>query len=241
MRERDVLKKNLQKSSTTTKKQLNLVKVHEQTRRNLEQEISSYKEEASKQRKIIYQLEKERDKFIFEASAVQSTLMGELDQVRAKENEIFEYKKKIVELETKLKQQQNLYEAVRADRNLYSKNLIESQDEVNEMKRKLKVMNHQIDQLKEEIQNKEGALVKEHFEHLKVEKEKEALKNELQKLKQQNDMAQHYIQSQVFAKKSRKAQQSVANGGAQAATHHCRGRRGACSPKEGIRGGHSGA
>ena len=40
---------------------------------------------------------------------------------------IFDYKKKIAEAETKLKQQQNLYEAVRSDRNLYSKNLIEAQ------------------------------------------------------------------------------------------------------------------
>ena len=34
--------------------------------------------------------------------------------------------------------------AVRSDRNLYSKNLIESQDEITEMKRKLKIMNHQV-------------------------------------------------------------------------------------------------
>ncbi len=54
--------------------------------------------------------------------------------------------------EQKLKQQQNLYEAVRSDRNLYSKNLIEAQDEIDEMKRKFKIMNHQIEQLKEEIQ-----------------------------------------------------------------------------------------
>ena len=44
------------------------------------------------------------------------------------------------------------------------------------MKRKLKIMNHQIDQLKEEISAKEGALVKEHLENLRVEKEKEGLK-----------------------------------------------------------------
>ena len=44
-----------------------------------------------------------------------------------REMQIFDYKKKIAEAETKLKQQQNLYEAVRSDRNLYSKNLIESQ------------------------------------------------------------------------------------------------------------------
>ena len=37
---------------------------------------------------------------------------------------------------------------------------MESQDETNEMKKKLKIMTHQIDQFKEEIGNKESALVK---------------------------------------------------------------------------------
>ena len=37
-------------------------------------------------------------------------------------------------------------------------------------------MNHQIDQLKEEITTKEAALVKEHLEHQRVEKEKDTLK-----------------------------------------------------------------
>lgn len=40
--------------------------------------------------------------------------------------QIFEYKKRIAEAETKLKQQQNLYEDVRTERNLFSKNLIEA-------------------------------------------------------------------------------------------------------------------
>lgn len=91
---------------------------------------------------------------------------------------------------------QNLYEAVRSDRNLYSKNLIESQDEITEMKRKLKIMNHQIDQLKEEITAKEAALVKEHLEHQRVEKEKDALKAELQRMKQQAAESKAYIDQQ---------------------------------------------
>ena len=44
------------------------MKLHEQSKKNLEQEIQNYKEEAQKQRKIIYQLEKERDRYINEAS-----------------------------------------------------------------------------------------------------------------------------------------------------------------------------
>jgi len=61
---------------------------------------------------------------------------------------------------------------------------VSGQDEITEMKRKLKIMNHQIDQLKEEIASKEAALVKEHLEHQKVDKEKEALKSELTRMKQ---------------------------------------------------------
>jgi len=52
------------------------------------------------------------------------------------------------------------------------------------MKRKLKIMHHQIDQLREEISAKESALVKEHLEHQRVEKDKEGLKMELTRMKQ---------------------------------------------------------
>lgn len=50
-----------------------------------------------------------------------------MEDVKVHEMQIFDYRKKIAESETKLKQQQNLYEAVRSDRNLYSKNLVEAQ------------------------------------------------------------------------------------------------------------------
>jgi len=59
---------NMLKSAAQTQKQINLVKLHEQSKNNLELEIQNYKEEAQKQRKIIYQLEKERDRYINEAS-----------------------------------------------------------------------------------------------------------------------------------------------------------------------------
>merc|ERR1719473_1274652 len=95
---------------------------------------------------------------------------------------IMNHPKKVGEWEAKLKQQQHLYESVRSDRNLYSKNLIEAQDEIAEMKRKQKIMNHQIEQLKEEITAKDQALVKEHFDHKKVEKEREQLKQDKNKM-----------------------------------------------------------
>ncbi|XP_025095839.1 LOW QUALITY PROTEIN: cilia- and flagella-associated protein 58-like [Pomacea canaliculata] len=196
VRERDILNKNLLKAAGATQKQLHLVKLHEQSKKNLEQEIQNYKEEAQKQRKIIYQLEKERDRYINEASDLTQKVLQHMEDVKVREMQIFDFKKKIAEAETKLKQQQNLYEAVRSDRNLYSKNLIESQDEITENKRKLKIMTHQIDQLKEEIQAKESALLKEVLEHQRVDKEKETLKAELQKMKQQAAESKAYIDAQ---------------------------------------------
>uniref|UniRef100_F7BEI8 Cilia- and flagella-associated protein 58 n=2 Tax=Ciona intestinalis TaxID=7719 RepID=F7BEI8_CIOIN len=207
VRERDILNKNCLKAANATQKQLNLVRLHEQSKKNLEQEIQNYKDEAQKQRKIIYQLEKERDRYINEASDLTQKVLGHMEDVKVREMQIFDYKKKIAEAETKLKQQQNLYEAVRSDRNLYSKNLIEAQDEITEMKRKLKIMNHQIDQLKEEITTKEAALVKVNLDHTRVEKEKEALKAELQRMKQQ--AAESKTQLEQMEKEVAKLQQVI--------------------------------
>jgi chromosome segregation ATPase len=57
-------------------------------------------------------------------------------------------------------------------------------------------MNHQIEQLKEEISTKDLALVKEHFDHMKVEKEKESLRFELNKAAMNIKEAESSIESQ---------------------------------------------
>lgn len=77
-----------------------------------------------------------------------------MEEVKKREVQLYQLKKKIMENESKLKQQHTLYEAVCSDRNLCSKNLVEARDEITEIKRKLKIMAHQIDQLKEEIKSK---------------------------------------------------------------------------------------
>ncbi|XP_068807258.1 cilia- and flagella-associated protein 58 [Struthio camelus] len=196
VRERDILNKNLVKATSATQKQINLVKIHEQSKKNLEEEIQNYKNEAQKQRKIIYQLEKERDCYINEAGELKQKVLQHLKDIEVREMQICDYEKKIEESEIKLKQQQNRCEAMRTERNLYSKNLIEAKDEIAEMKKKLKTMTHQVDQLKEEITAKEAALVKAHLEHQRTEREKESLKAELLKMKQQAVETKHFVEKQ---------------------------------------------
>ena len=136
-----------------------------------------------KQRKQIYQLEKERDMRV-EAAEQRNLYTACLEEVKLRDMQIGQLQKEIGEWEGKLKQQQHLYEAVRSDpRNLYSKNLLEAQDEIAEMKRKAKIQAHQLGQLKEEISGKDAALVKISFAHKKIDKQYETTRNEVSKMK----------------------------------------------------------
>ena len=237
VRERDILNKNLVKMVSATQAQADVLKIHENSKRNLEVEIASYRSATLATARTVKKLRAERDRYAGEAVEAVEKFAKAQSEVKAREVTAVQLQvcvashhtphipisptsdptfdptsdpasphlqHKIVEGEAKMKQQQNLYEAVRSDRNLYSKNLIESQDEIAEMKRKFKIMTRQvshatpphhtpsppicspqahdtrqIEQLKEEIQAKDQSLVKEHFEHMKVDKEKEVLRDQL--------------------------------------------------------------
>ncbi|KAA8586336.1 hypothetical protein FQN60_000172 [Etheostoma spectabile] len=188
IRERDILNKNMIKAALSTEKQQNIVKLLEQDKKTLEHEISGYRHEAQKQRKIIQQLEKERDRYINETSNLMQKAM--------RETELFDWRKKVTEAECQLKQQETLLESVVSERNLYSKNLIEAQEEIAEMKRKMKTMNNQVTRLRDEITEKELAIAKDQQEHKRLEKDNEALKGELQLMKLQLEETKQHVDSQ---------------------------------------------
>uniref|UniRef100_A0AAV2JBZ0 Cilia- and flagella-associated protein 58 central coiled coil domain-containing protein n=1 Tax=Knipowitschia caucasica TaxID=637954 RepID=A0AAV2JBZ0_KNICA len=99
-----------------------------------------------------------------------------MSEVEAREMEIYDWKKKETESECKLKQQENLLESLVMERNLYSKNLVGAQEEVSELKMKMKSMNAQVSRLREEIFGKEQTIAKEQQEHLRLDKDNEALR-----------------------------------------------------------------
>jgi chromosome segregation ATPase len=98
-----------------------------------------------------------------------------------------DFQKQIARAELRLKQQTSLYEQCRSERNLYNKNFLESQDEITEKKRKLKIMNHQIEQLKEEITSKELKLGKKHTELEDLEQDRVKLTAMVDEVKHKND------------------------------------------------------
>ncbi|KAK9852338.1 hypothetical protein WJX84_004646 [Apatococcus fuscideae] len=184
-RERDILTKLNTQAENTSHKHMEMIRLNENNRRTLEQEVAGYKVEARKQQKDIWQLERDKEKYEKQAKDSAGKHSEAMEQVELRELAIADIQKKISEGESRLKQQQNLYETVRADRNLYSKNLVQAQDEIQELKRKFKIMTHQIEQLKEEIAAKDQALVKEHFEKARVDKEREVLGLDMSRAKEQ--------------------------------------------------------
>ncbi|NXR27544.1 CFA58 protein, partial [Cinclus mexicanus] len=196
VRERDMLNQSLIKATDATQKQIDLVKLHEQSKQNLEAEIQSYKIEAQKQRKIIYQLEKERESFINETSELKEKVLHHMKDLEIHQIQICDYEKEIQMQGIKLKEQQSLCETLRTERTLYSKNLIEAKDEVAEMNMKLKNATRQLDQLKEELKEKDLALEKAHVEFQQSEDEKESLKAELLRMTTQAQETKAYIANQ---------------------------------------------
>merc|ERR1712228_840623 len=146
------------------KKQSEIVKLHEARTQALEKDVKGVKGDLQDAVKKVYELDKAREKYGIECSLANAKYMAALEELKNRDNKFSESKKNYADVKGKLAQQKQLYEAVRTDRNLYSKNLVESQDENAEMKRKFKIMYHQIEQLKEEIKAKEEQLKKDHFQ-----------------------------------------------------------------------------
>ena len=183
-------------SREKNKMQMGIVQNHEEVRKALEQDIVRHKTEEERLRRRNYELEKQREKAAMNASTWHAKHQEALEQAKIKEMEQNEVAKKLQEEKTKLKLQQALYEQVRADRNLFSKQHIQSQDEIAEMKRKFKIMTHQIEQLKEEIQTKDHALINEHFAFKRLKDEMKVLKRKLAKREEVLQTADQVLKSQ---------------------------------------------
>ncbi|XP_050310350.1 cilia- and flagella-associated protein 58-like [Anthonomus grandis grandis] len=178
-KEKDILNKTIQRQQVVARDQLKLIQIQDQSKKKLEVELDSFFLESGKQKKQIHQLERERDKLAEEQLDLTKTIEDCMDDIRQKKGHIFDLKKTITEHENQVRQQQNIYEAIRADRNSLQKSLQESTAECGELKKKLKIVFHQTEQLKEDVAMKEKLLIKDENVMRKISKEKDNLKIEV--------------------------------------------------------------
>eukprot|EP01038_Epipyxis_sp_PR26KG_P011029 gene11029-14810_t len=194
--ELDIVRKKTVTSERTSKAMLDLIQLNKNGKINLLLEKRILEEEVVQQKVQIRSLLLEKERYEHDAEVASQQYYTALEEMKLQELQVQELNKKISVDSAKLKQKQSLFESVRSDRNLYSKQLIDSQDEINELKRKFRSMNHQIDQMKEEISMKDHSIVKEHFLHHSVDKERELLKNELTKIRKQVHSSEVIIDNQ---------------------------------------------
>lgn len=188
MREREAVNRAVIRTDERTRKQTDQVKLHEQRTQSLEKDVSRVKQDLQEAIKNVYELDKAREKYGIELSLANSKHQAALEELKNRDNKISELKKSHADAKGKLAEQKQQYESVRTERNLFSKNLVESQDEIAEMKRKFKIMYHQIEQLKEEIKEKDQALLQEQHTHDNIKKECKKQKENMEAAKKKQGL-----------------------------------------------------
>merc|ERR1719277_1945275 len=196
LHERDILNKNVTKGDERSKAQVELVMRHKGQANNLAKDLQRWKVELQLKLHRIHELDKQREKYASELSVAKERYEDACAELKKRDNYMAQLKKSIADVKAKLGQQKNLYETVRTDKNLYEKNLAESQEEISEMRKKFRVMYIQIDQLKEEIKEKDRAMISEHFDHQNITRESEKTKHSLEKHHEQQKKTQQVVELQ---------------------------------------------
>mmetsp|Transcript_127838 Transcript_127838/g.239020 ORF Transcript_127838/g.239020 Transcript_127838/m.239020 type:complete len:845 (+) Transcript_127838:106-2640(+) len=196
LRERDILNKNVIKADERTKKQIDLVKRQDTQAMNLQKDIARWKQDAQEFKKRIFELEKQREKYGIELSQANAKYFAALEDLKSRDVKLTELKKQIADVQAKRNQQKNLYDAVCMDRNLHAKNLVESSEQIAEMRRKFKIMFHTTTALKEEIREKDSKLVRGHFKHKKVLQLNEKLKDSKEKAQRRMKNLMNIVETQ---------------------------------------------
>mmetsp|Transcript_51967 Transcript_51967/g.121683 ORF Transcript_51967/g.121683 Transcript_51967/m.121683 type:complete len:842 (+) Transcript_51967:48-2573(+) len=181
LRERDILNKNVIKADERTKRQIDVVKRQETAKMNLMKDIGRWKGDAQEFKKRIFELDKQREKYGVELTQANAKYFSALEELKTRDAMLTELKKQIADVQAKRNQQKNLYDAVCMDRNLHAKNLVESNEQIAEMRRKFKIMFHTTTALKEEIREKDRRLVFGHFKQNDIRKYNDKLKDAKEK------------------------------------------------------------
>lgn len=195
-RELEIIHKKQAGTERATRTMQDLLQLNINGKKNLSQEQKMLEDDVNLQKEQIRLLLAEKERYEHDAEIMNQQYYTALEELKLQELQVQELQKKMMDDQAKLKHKQNLYDAVRSDRNLYSKQLIDSQEEINGLRRKFRGMNHLIEQLKDEISVKDHAIVKEHFLHHSVDKEKELLKNELMKIRKQVLSSESIVENQ---------------------------------------------
>ncbi|EER16034.1 rhoptry protein, putative [Perkinsus marinus ATCC 50983] len=185
----ELLYKAMQKAGDRKGIEIALVKENEQRSNNLLRELQQWRQAKAESKEEVHELLAQRDRFIRQLKeandrkSLTRRYLGVLKTIRARDRNLASLKEEIIAARTEYMQQKNEFEAVRADRNLYCKNLFDAHKEIDDIKRKFASLESRTEQLREEVGEKDQELIQKHLMTQEKTQTVERLKGSLEKAK----------------------------------------------------------
>jgi len=131
----------------------------------LEEELVEASKEEQRQRKMVASLSGEREANAREAAKAMHAARETHEELKVKELVIMDLTKKLTETGARLRDFSKLYDMVKSDRNKYVNQIQASAQALAEMKEKIKILQNEVEILRNESVAKDKALSKERLEH----------------------------------------------------------------------------
>ncbi|XP_061723213.1 cilia- and flagella-associated protein 58-like [Cydia pomonella] len=179
-REKEILNKSMQKIQNEALENLHALNLMDNRRKQLETEVDQSNAQVNRQRLVIRQLEKDKDRMLEEAIALNEKIDEISEEVRLRTADIMDLQKALREEQISTHKLSVALDTTRAERNVLHKNYTDALDEVQDLKQKLRMLAYQIEQLKEDISGKETGLKSCEAALGKCNKKVESLRMEVQ-------------------------------------------------------------
>ncbi|KAL1524346.1 hypothetical protein AB1Y20_019244 [Prymnesium parvum] len=147
----------------------------------LEEELVEAYQEEQANRKTVSKLTAEREAIAREAAKQVTAARDTHEELKVRELVIIDLTKKHAETGTRLREFSKLYDVVKADRNKYVNQIQASAQALAEMKEKIKILQNEVEILRNESVAKDKKLSKERLEHSNAFSARDALRAEQNK------------------------------------------------------------
>ena len=151
------------------------------TVKELEEELLEEARYDQQQRKVVAKLTGEREAVAREAAKSVKAVKEIHEDLKVKELVIIDLSKQHVEMGARLREFSKLYDVVKADRNKYVNQIAASAQALAEMKEKIKILQNEVEILRNESVAKDKALSKERLEHQNAFYARDSLRAEMNK------------------------------------------------------------
>lgn len=164
---------------------------------DLENEVVKSLAEGKRQSKLLSVLSAQRDIKSRENTRIESKEREAKHSVRVKELTILDLTKRCNEISNRLKEFSALYEVVKNERNKYVNLIQSSAQALAEMREKIRILHNEVEILSNERAAKDIALTKEHNAHLQAQNQRDALRQDLNRLLSEYRSRQGTVEQQI--------------------------------------------